>query len=129
MDNNVLSDTNSTEFVDKRKGKKIDKYVEERKLIVQKLYDILDLKTDNNVKYFYPADLTDEKQNEIINLKEEIKQYFKVGTWICYKNTIKLDKIHMSIIRNILKHEKINYTITKKMIGGVHKIKYVISDN
>jgi len=46
---------------------------------------------------------------------------------MCYKNTIKLDKIHMSIIRNVLKHENINYIITKKMIGGINKTKYVIN--
>ena len=129
MDNNDLSDTILTEFIDKRKGKKKDLYINERKLIVQKIYNILDLQIDNNVKYFYPDDLSEEKENEIINLKDEIKQYFKVGAWMCYKNTIKLDKIHMSIIRNVLKHENINYTITKKMIGGVNKNKYVISDN
>lgn len=38
---------------------------------------MLELKTDNTVKYFYPEDLTEEKQKEIINLKDEIKQYFK----------------------------------------------------
>ena len=128
MDNNILSES-ETKFIDKRKGKKIDLYVNERKLIVQKLFNILDVKTENTVKYFYSDDLTEEIQNKIINMKDEIKQYFKVGTWICYKNTVKLDKVHLSIIRYVLKHEKIDYSIVKKTINNRIKTKYIIVNN
>ena len=128
MDNNVLSES-QTKIIDKRKGKKIDLYVNERKLIVQKLFNILDVKTENTIKYFYSDDLTEEIQNKIINMKDEIKQYFTVGTWVCYKNTIKLDKVHLSIIRYVLKHENIAYSIVKKTINNHIKTKYIIVNN
>jgi hypothetical protein len=42
-------------------------------------------------------------------MKDIIKRYFIVSGWMIYKNTVKLDKVHMSLIRNLLKHENINY--------------------
>jgi hypothetical protein len=62
-------------------------------------------------------------------MRNNIKRYFMVNGWISFKNTVKLDKIYMSLIRNILKHEKINYTISKKMINGIIKTKYIFLDN
>ena len=34
----------------------------------------------------------------------------------------------MSLIRNILKHENIKYTISQKMINGIKKTKYILLD-
>ena len=48
---------------------------------------------------------------------------------VCYKNTIKLDKVHLSIIRYVLKHEKIAYSIVKKTINNHIKTKYIIGNN
>jgi hypothetical protein len=113
---------------DKHKTK-IEKYVNERKEIMDKLFEIIHIQTENGVKFFYADDITEEKQKEIIDMKDNIKRYFIVSGWITYKNTVKLDKVHMSLVRNLLKHENINYTLTTKMFNGVKKTKYILLDN
>jgi 7-cyano-7-deazaguanine synthase in queuosine biosynthesis len=127
MDINDLSNSVITKG-DKHKTK-IEKYVNERKEIMDKLFEIINVQTENGVKFFYADDITEEKQKEIIDMKDKIKRYFIVSGWITYKNTVKLDKVHMSLVRNLLKHENINYTLTTKMFNGVKKTKYILLDN
>jgi hypothetical protein len=130
MDINDLSNTSilSINTVDKHKTK-IEKYANERKEIMDKLFIILNIQTENGIKFFYADDITEDKQKEIINMKDKIKRYFIVSGWITYKNTVKLDKVHMSLIRNLLKHENINYTLTTKMFNGIKKTKYILLEN
>jgi hypothetical protein len=108
---------------------KIEKYVNERNEIITKLFKIINVQTENNIRFFYSDEITEEKQKEILDMRNNIKRYFMVNGWISFKNTVKLDKIYMSLIRNILKHEKINYTISKKMINGIIKTKYIFLSN
>jgi len=125
MDNNVLSD----EIIKEKPKTKIEKYVNERNEIITTLFKIINVQTENNIRFFYSDEITEEKQKEILDMRNNIKRYFMVNGWISFKNTVKLDKIYMSLIRNILKHEKINYTISKKMINGIIKTKYIFLDN
>jgi len=130
MDINDLSNTSILliNTVDKHKTK-IEKYANERKEIMDKLFKIINIQTENGIKFFYADDITEEKQKEIIEMKDIIKRYFIVSGWMIYKNTVKLDKVHMSLIRNLLKHENINYTLTTKMFNGVRKTKYILLEN
>jgi hypothetical protein len=123
MNNNDLT---INVFIDKRKIKKADLFIDERKNIVNQLFEIIQLRDDGGVKYFYSDDLTEDKEIKIIELKDEIKKYFKVGAWTVYKSTIKIDNIALSLIKNVLKHESIEYVTSKKMIGGISKTKYTI---
>lgn len=120
------NDSSANIFIDKRKGKKVDKFIDERKQIVNKIFEIIQLRDDNGVKFFYSDDLTEDKENKIIELKDEIKKYFKVGSWSVFKSTVKTDNVSLSLIKNVLKHELIEYVTSKKMIGGISKTKYTI---
>lgn len=132
MDNNVLSDANINQDISENKVKpktKMEKYVKERKEIVDKIFELINIQTENRIRFFYTDDITDEKQQEIIDMKNKIKKYFIVTGWMSFKTDAKLDKEYMSLIRNILKHEKINYTQSQKMINGVKKTKYILLEN
>ena len=127
MDNNALSDEKIKENP-KPKTKK-EKFVNERNEIITKLFEIINVQTDNNLRFFYSDEITEEKQKEIVDMKMNIKRYFIITNWLSFKIDTKIDKEYMSLIRNILKHEKINYTISQKMINGVNKTKYILLDN
>jgi len=141
MNNNVLSDeiinkdilseeNNKDNKDNKIKPKtKLEKYANERKEIIDKLFKIINVQSENGIRFFYIDDITEEKEKEILDLRNDIKRYFIVNGWISFKNTVKLDKIHMSLIRNILKYEKINYTQSQKMTNGVKKTKYIFLEN
>ena len=129
MDNNILSNNILEEQIKNKPKTKLEKYINERKEIIQKIFEIINVQSENNIKFFYADEITEENEKEILNLKNNIKRYFIVNTWISFKNTVKLDKVHMSLIRNILKHGNINYTICQKMINGTKKTKYILLDN
>ena len=129
MDNNILSNNNLEEQIKNKPKTKLEKYINERKEIIQKIFEIINVQSENNIKFFYADEITEENEKEILNLKNNIKRYFIVNTWISFKNTVKLDKVHMSLIRNILKHENINYTICQKMINVTKKTKSILLDN
>jgi hypothetical protein len=107
---------------------KIEKYKKERKEIMDKLFKILNIQTENGTRFFYIDEITEEKEKEILELRNDIKRYFLVNKWVTFKNTIKIEKIHMSLIRNLLKHENIKYKLGDKMIEGVKKKKMILID-
>ena len=123
--NNILLNEN-----DKPKPKtKLEKYIKERKEIVNKIFTIINIQIDENMRFFYSDEITEEKQNDILSLKNNIKKYFIISNWMSFKTDVKIDKEYMSLIRNILKHENIKYTISQKMINGIKKTKYILLDN
>ena len=125
MDNNVLSD----EIIKEKPKTKMEKFVNERNDIITKIFEIINVQTENNLRFFYSDEITEEKQKEIVDMKKNIKRYFIITNWMSFKTDTKIDKEYMSLIRNILKHEKINYTISQKMISGIKKTKYILLDN
>ena len=122
-DNNEKNNENNENNKPKTK---LEKYINERKEIVDKLFELINIQTENNIRFFYSDEITEEKQKEILNLKSKIKRYFIISNWMSFKTDAKIDKEYMSLIRNILKHEKINYTLTQKMKEGVKKVKYIL---
>jgi len=125
MDNNVLSD----EIIKEKPKTKMEKFVNERNDIITKIFEIINVQTENGLRFFYSDEITEEKQKEIVDMKKNIKRYFIITNWMSFKTDTKIDKEYMSLIRNILKHEKINYTISQKMISGIKKTKYILLDN
>jgi hypothetical protein len=97
---------------------KQNKYILERKQIIDKIFDILEI--NNNNKYFNINELDENinKQNEILNLKDEIHTYFLTGNWKCFKKGIEIDRPYLSIIKHIFRHENINFILSRKMIKG-----------
>ena len=84
-----------------------EKYQNEREDICNKIISILELKEDN---FFLLCELDEdiEKQNKILELKEEIKKYFACYTISSFKPNFQCKRPYLNIIRSILRKQ--NYT-------------------
>jgi hypothetical protein len=84
-----------------------DKYQNEREEICNKIITILDLKED---KCFLLCELDDniEKQNKILQLKEEIQKYFACSTISSFKPNFECKRPYLNIIRSILRKQNYN---------------------
>ena len=84
-----------------------DKYQNEREEICNKIITILDLKED---KCFLLCELDDniEKQNKILELKEEIQKYFACSTLSSFKPNFECKRPYLNIIRSILRKQNYN---------------------
>jgi hypothetical protein len=106
-----------------------EKYQTEREDICKRLISIIEL--DDN-KSFLLCDLDNdtEKQNQIIEMKEEIQKYFACSTISSFKPNFDCKRPYLNIVRSILRQQNYNfigndYTIK---INSVSKktIKYII---
>ena len=109
-----------------------EKYLIEREEICNKIITILGLKED---KTFLLCELDEdiEKQNKIMDLKEEIQKYFACSTISSFKPNFQCRRPYLNIIRSILRKQNYNFIgndYTIKINNCPKKtIKYVIFRN
>jgi len=110
-----------------------EKYQTERENICNKLINILQLGEDNT---FLLCDLDNdiEKQNQILDMKEEIQKCFACSTISSFKPNFDCKRPYLNIVRSILRKQ--NYNIENsdfwlKYENGLLKrtIKYKIFRN
>lgn len=108
-----------------------DKYPEQREAICKKIISILEL-NDHNEFLLCDLDSDLEKQQKILDLKEEIKLYFACSTISSFKPNFECKRPYLNIIRSILRQQ--DYVVTCKDIelkleAGIYKrtMKYIIS--
>jgi len=112
-----ISDKNKGNFDEKldenivEKPKKIrifnraKKYETERKEIVNKIFDILNLNENN--KTFFTHMIDENKINKILELQEEIRKCFNTSNWTSSKQDIK--NRHISLIKSVFKDMSIKF--------------------
>jgi len=85
-----------------------EKYNNEREEVCSKIINIVDLDVN---KSFLLCDLDNdiEKQQKILDLKEEIQQFFACSTISSFKPNFECKRPYLNIIRGILKKQ--NYII------------------
>jgi len=93
-----------------------EKYQTEREDICNRLISILKL-DDNNTFLLSDLDADTEKQNKILEMKEEIQKYFACSTISSFKPNFECKRPYLNIVRSILKKQ--NYTF----IGNDYTIK------
>ena len=110
-----------------------EKYQTEREAICNKIITILELKNDNT---FLLCELDDniEKQNQILELKNEIKKYFACSTISSFKPNFECKRPYLNIIRSILRQQGYTFdcgTTFTKVESGMYKTstKYKIFRN
>ena len=84
-----------------------DKYQNEREKICNKLIEILQLDENNNF-LLYDLEEDNNKQQNILEMKEEIKKYFAVSCISSFKPNFKCKRPYLNIVRSILRQQ--NYT-------------------
>ena len=123
MSNNIIldaenndSDTNIKKIKKTRnKLTKKQQFVKEREQIINQLNNILGISQEKNTFYLYDIVNSEETKNKIHSLEEDIKKYFKCGTWYYFKTTNNDDAQEIGLIRNIYKDE--GWLMTKKDIS------------
>jgi len=112
------------------RGKLSDKYPAEREAICKQIIDIIDL-NDENGFLLCELDADLEKQQKLLELREEIKKYFACSTISSFKPNFECKRPYLNIIRSILRQQ--GYTvkghdIEMKLTNGLYKrtMKYKI---
>ena len=109
-----------------------EKYQNEREEICNKIITILEL-TEDNTFLLCELDENIEKQNKLLELKEEIQKYFGCSTISSFKPNFECKRPYLNIIRSILRKQ--NYTFIGNdytiKINNIPKktIKYIIFRN
>ena len=93
-----------------------EKYQSEREDICNKLINILKL-DDNNSFLLCNLDEDMEKQNQIMEMKEEIQKYFACSTISSFKPNFECKRPYLNSVRSILRQQKYNF------IGNDYTIK------
>jgi hypothetical protein len=112
------------------RGKLSDKYPSEREVICKQIIDIIEL-NDENGFLLCELDADLEKQQKLLELREEIKKYFACSTISSFKPNFECKRPYLNIIRSILRQQ--GYTvkgndIEMKLTNGLYKrtMKYKI---
>jgi len=88
-----------------------EKFIDKREKICDTIISILNLDNDKCI-LLSDLDLDIDKQNKIIELKEEIKKYFAVSTISSFKPNFECKRPYLNIIRSILRQQ--GYTFEGK---------------
>ena len=100
----------------KRRSKK-ELFQLERTKIINKLNNLLGIDETKNYVYLYDIENSETLKNEINNMSEEIKKYFKVGNWNYYIMKNNGEKpLEIGLIRAVYRDEDIIMTKKEKNI-------------
>ena len=105
--------------------KTINKYINERKELLQKIFNILVVTENNKMVSLKKLDEDKNKQQNIMELENDIKKYFICSRWAYFSNkTRKFKRDYLSLIKAIMKDLGIKMdalTLIKKI--GDNKVK------
>lgn len=105
-------DDQNKDTTEKSQGGRIPKevkYVQERKEVLDKLLKILGINGTNKVFYVDDLEKDEAKQKKILDLVDDVKQYFSCGKWVYFaKKDISMP--YASLSRSILKDTKTKVT-------------------
>jgi hypothetical protein len=96
---------------------KAEKYIKERHETLNKINKILGI-TDTNNK-FYLCDITEEKQSQILSMKDDIKVYFNCSYDRVFKFGVK--KEYIALIKLIFKYMNISLICSRKTVERNNK--------
>jgi hypothetical protein len=82
--------------------KQVNKYIQERNDILNKLFSILGINESNNTFLLHELDSNIDKQNQIFELETEIKKFFLCGKWSCFKDP-NMKRKYLSFIKHMMK--------------------------
>ena len=105
--------------------KTIDQFTNERKEVVQKIFNILEITPTNKIILSKKLDEDIEKQNKIINLETEIQKYFICSKWNYFNNKKRdFKRKYLSLIKSVMKEMNINFyssLVSKKSVDNKFK--------
>lgn len=84
-------------------------YAKERKDILDKILNILSISKTGDIFYIDDLDGDIEKQNQILELEDDIKKCFSCSNWKCFMEDAVLKK-YISMVKYIFKQTNIEMT-------------------
>lgn len=113
--------------------KSITNYTEERKDVLDRLLNILEVTKTNNMLSLKKLDESIDKQKMIMELEEDIKRYFLCSKWSYFNNKDrKMKRVYLSLIKMIMKDMNVTMTTSTLVTKTKENIKkyetyYIIS--
>lgn len=96
-------------------------YKEERKQVLNNLFNILSVSKSGDIFYIDDIDNDINKQNQILALEDSIKMYFCCSGWGCFsKNGVQ--KKYLSFVKSILKYMNIKMVAVSLIISETRKV-------
>lgn len=128
---------NNEEIKVKRTRNRLSKkqqFVKERQELINRLNNILGINNKNNTFYLYDVENSQEIKDKIKDLVEDIKKYFKCGTWNYFIATNGGEEAReIGLIRAIYRDEEIILTKKEKNIERngtkVRSVQYFLIKN
>ncbi len=104
-----MEDTKDIKIKKKKLNKNV-RYIEERKQVLQKIYDILNITETNKLFYAFMLD-QENVQNKIDEMTEDFRKYFTTSKWPSLRKNSVANQKHIAIVRSILKEMDITYKV------------------
>ncbi len=106
--------------------KKVDGYVEKRKEILEKILLILGIEPESTKKSFKLEEIEEEQKSKICKMEKEIRKYYKVSNWYCFRNTTEEEIKWLSIVRQLVKENSGVIMSKYKKQGSEHITEYYV---
>ena len=90
-------------------------YINERKMILDKIFQILNMPEENKIFFLKDLDKDEKKQHLILELESDIKKYFECHLWACFVK-ISMKRKYLSIIKYVMKNMNCNMIAKRKLI-------------
>jgi hypothetical protein len=97
--------------------KKVEQFEQERKEILEKVFNLLDINQDNNKFLLGTLEHNIEKQNKIYEMESDIKKVFICSRWSCFLKS-DMRRRYLSIIKYLLKEMDYDILPIRKRVGG-----------
>lgn len=114
----------------RKRSLKNDMYHNEQIIIKNTLCEILKINNETNYFYLYDIDNDVNMQQNIINLKDDIKKYFSCSQWTCFKEK-NIKREYLTIIKCVFKYTGITLIPTgvfiKRNENKLKTQKYIIN--
>lgn len=87
------------------------KFKEERKIVLNRILEILEINDSNKIFYSHILDDNEEMQNQILELDNEIERVFKVSLWVAYKPTTRntIERRYLALVKSVFKDMGVKY--------------------
>ena len=102
--------------------KKVELYNEDRQIIINKLFEILEITEFNKSFSLHKMDDNIEKQQQVLDLEQDIKKYFICSRWTCI-NKKDVQRKWLSMIKYVFRDMDIKLsTLHNKDIGTIYSL-------
>ncbi len=106
--------------------KKVDSYIEKRKEILFQVLSVLGIELNSTKKCFKLEEIDEEQKSKICDMESDIRKYYKVSNWYCFRKTTEEEIKWLSIVRQLVKENSGVIMSKYKKQGSDHITEYYV---